>query len=80
VFNTYLSEQEQHERLWAAFGWLEKKLELFMPLSPMQQVCLKKILSALKEHDAIAAEVAIAELIYLEEPIERGKNKFGVRE
>jgi hypothetical protein len=77
VFDHYLSEQERQERTLAAFAWVESKLELFMPLSPMQQVSLKKILSAVKRNDAIAAEIAIAEIIYLEEPSIIGRNKFG---
>jgi len=80
VFDHYLSEDERRERTLAAFAWVESKLELFMPLSPMQQVSLKKILSAVRRSDAIAAEVAIAELIYLEEPVKKGWNKFGVGE
>lgn len=80
VFDHYLSEAERQERTLAAFAWLEDKLGLFMPLSPMQQVSVRKILSAIKRVDAIAAEIAIAELIYLEEPVIQGKNKFGFAE
>lgn len=80
VYDHYLSDEERQERTLAAFAWLEDKLELFMPLSPMQQVSVRKILSAIKRSDAIAAEIAITELICLEEPVLQGKNKFGFTE
>ena len=78
VFDHYLSLEEREQRVLAACDWVESRLELFMPLSPPQRWALKRILTALTQHDAITAEVAIAELILLEEPIRVGWTKFGI--
>jgi hypothetical protein len=77
VFDHYIDEADRDQRLLGALDWVQERLELFMPLSPMQKVSLKKIVSALTRHDAIEAEKAIAELILLEEPVLRGRDKFG---
>jgi hypothetical protein len=77
VFDHYLSSDERYERVEAAFDWVSRRLQLFMPLSPPQEASLRRIWAALKACDAIAAEVAIAELILLEEPIGATRDKFG---
>lgn len=77
VFDSYLSPSERDRRVLEACDWVESKLELFMPLSAPQKACLKRILYSLTRHDAIAAEVAIAELILLEEPMSKERDKFG---
>ncbi len=79
VFDHYLNPNERYERLEAALDWVARKLQLFMPLSPPQEASLRRIWVALKACDAIAAEVAIAELILLEEPMSAIRDKFGRR-
>ena len=77
VFDHYINESERDQRVLAACDWVERRLKLFMPLSPMQEVCLKRTLWCLGRHDAMGAEVAIAELILLEEGVCDGRDKFG---
>ena len=77
VFDHYLDENERNQRLIAASNWVKDKLWLYEPLCVPQKWALNRLQGCVKRRDAIGAELAIVELISLEEPVGQGIDKHG---
>lgn len=77
VFDHYLDENERNQRLIAACDWIKDRLWLYEPLCVPQKWALNRMKGCIARKDAIGAELAIVELIWLEEPIVDTLDKYG---